>query len=71
MRASFAVLARDPLHRVAGAAAELVGSGGADHDLGRDDAAGANDEAHEQQREDRPSRARRGQPVPEAAEETT
>src|SRR5262249_31254442 len=51
-------LRRDPLHRVACAAAELVGAGDLDHHLGSDDGGGADDDADDQQRKYGPPGAR-------------
>src|SRR5262249_12016810 len=59
------VLLRDPLHRVAGVAAELVGAGGGHHHLRADHAGGADQHAQDDEGEDRPARAGGSERLPE------
>src|SRR3984893_14619726 len=65
------IFLRDPLHRVAGPAAEFVGAGRGHHELRPDRAAGANQQTYDYQRQHGPSCTRCGKSSPSAGDKAT
>ena len=62
--AARAIFICHPLHRMAGAAAEFVGSGRGDHDLSANDSGRPDDEAQDDKRQHGPARTRRPESAP-------